>query len=56
MGATLILTISFCHGYFSMGVVLVLGACTWACHGLGNIRTGTALALAACPLEGYFPK
>lgn len=30
-----------------------LDACRWACNGFGNVSTGAAFALVACPLKDY---
>ena len=54
IGATLNLIVWLFRGYFPMEVVMALGACTWACHGLASVPTGATLALAACPLDDYF--
>ena len=51
--AALILAGCLCYGCFSIAVVIT---CTWACHGLGSVPMVVALALLACPLEGYFSK
>lgn len=45
--ATLILAVYLCRGYFPMGAIMALGACTWACHVLGSVPTGAALAFAS---------
>ena len=56
VGAALILAACFYQGCLPMGVVMVLGTCMWACHGLGSVLIRATMALAACPLNGYFPK
>ena len=52
-GALLILVVCLCHGCFPVGTVIALDACRWACNGFGNVSTGAAFALAACPLKDY---
>jgi len=56
VGATLILAACFYHGCLPMDVVMALGTCIWACHGLGIVLIGATMALAACPLNDYFLK
>nr|POF02432.1 hypothetical protein CFP56_28042 [Quercus suber] len=56
MGAVLILVACLCHDCFPIRVIKAVGLCTWACHGIGNVPTWATMALAACPLDVYFPK
>ena len=52
-GALLILVVCLCHDCFPMETVIALDACRWACNAFGNVSTGAAFALAACPLKDY---